>query len=183
MNIYYTHDNGSRPFKVVINKKDISIYREYEIDYEKDEYGYEDKAILKFSNVEKIFIGKNPGYYPPYKMPSLEYIKEDDGNSILLQIKNNKYVFIGGNIFSFHSYEKITKFISPIGNNDVPYPFAIDKDKNYYLMIEDVIFNPKVKIDDPYDYYYQLLQNKKTFKKYNIRSFKSLKILQERLIN
>jgi hypothetical protein len=181
MNVYYTHDNGARPFKVVINKKDISVYREYEIDYDKDEYGYEDKPILKFSNVEKIFIGKNPRYYPRI-LYGEEYEEEDDGNSILLQIKNNKYVFIGEKISQFHSYEKITKFLSPIGNSDVPYPFAIDKDKNYYLMIEDVVFKPKGKTDDPYgDYYYRFFENKKTLEKYNVRDFKSLKILQERL--
>ena len=43
------------------------------------------------------------------------------GNSILLQITQNKYVFIGDKIFSFAPKSEIKKFVSPIGNSDVPY--------------------------------------------------------------
>ena len=48
-----------------------------------------------------------------------------------------------------------SKGLLTVGNNDVPYPYAIDSKMNYYLMIE----NAKLKIpsnhEDPYKYYYQ----------------------------
>ena len=49
-------------------------------------------------------------------------------NSILLKIKKNKYIFISHIIFSFTSKSEIKKFISLIGNNNIPYPYAIDID-------------------------------------------------------
>ena len=42
----------------------------------------------------------------------------------------------------------------------MPYPYAIDKDSNYYLMLEDVVINKKTNEfnNDPYDYYYSDLK-------------------------
>ena len=57
------------------------------------------------------------------------------------------------------SKSEIKKFISPVGNNDVPYPYAVDVDGNYYLMIEDVIIDKITNIkkydNDPYEFYYK----------------------------
>lgn len=107
---------------------------------------------------KKIFIGKSPkialtefsqGYGPVF-----------DGNSILLHIKNNKYIFIGQQIFLFESLNTITEFVSPVGNNDVPYPYAIDESGNYYLLTANVILGTgtydkhKLEYDEPYEYYY-----------------------------
>ena len=64
------------------------------------------------------------------------YGKFFDGNSILLKLSKNKYVYIGSVIYSFTSYNEITTFISPVGNSDVPYPYAIDEKNNYYLLLE-----------------------------------------------
>jgi hypothetical protein len=44
------------------------------------------------------------------------------------------YTFIGGGVTSFITQALIVKYESPIGNNDVPYPYAID-----YLMIEGIM--------------------------------------------
>ena len=89
------------------------------------------------------------------------YGPEEDGNTILLHMGNNEYIYIGARIFSFKSLNPIVSFISLIGNNDVPYPYAIDDKGNIYMLIEDVIikFNDKIKkqmkeYDNPYDYYY-----------------------------
>ena len=62
------------------------------------------------------------------------YGKKFDGNSILLQLNDNRYA-IGCYIYEFTS-NKIISFISPVGNNDFPYPFALDKD-NAYLMLDE----------------------------------------------
>ena len=73
-----------------------------------------------------------------------------------VKIKDNEYVFIGSEFFSFQSLSEIHTFVSPVGNNDVPYPYAIDSNNNYYLLAENVVLTKMLKPDDnPYDYYYQ----------------------------
>jgi hypothetical protein len=97
------------------------------------------------------------------------YGKEFDGNTILLNIKDNLYVFIGWGIYQFESLSKIIKFVSPIGNNTVPYPYAIDDKKRYYLMIDSIVIENKPKTKEVYNYYYSNVNTKsKKFKKKKI---------------
>lgn len=67
----------------------------------------------------------------------------------------NFYVYIGSEIFSFKTDSKIIDYVSPVGNNDVPYPYAIDANDYYYLMIEKIKIKVPEQYDDCYDYYYQ----------------------------
>jgi hypothetical protein len=44
-----------------------------------------------------------------------------------------------------------------VGNNDVPYPYAIDGNGNIYLMLEKIIVlngNERIIGDEPYQFYY-----------------------------
>jgi len=62
----------------------------------------------------------------------------EQGNTILLQTEANKYVAIcRQNIFSFslEAGEAVSKFVAPIGGNDVPYPYLVGT-KNVYLLLE-----------------------------------------------
>tara|TARA_Y100000591_G_C21760921_1_gene660043 strand:- start:304 stop:1083 length:780 start_codon:yes stop_codon:yes gene_type:complete len=158
---YYTHDNGGRPFKVVIDDKKVYVYKYKKYDADTNTFLYSEKPI-KYEKKNhfkciNIFIGKSPKN--PRTIYSSGYGSKFTGNSILLQITENKYVFIGDKIFSFISKSEIKKFTSPVGNNDVPYPYAVDVDGKYYLMIEDVIINKITNIkkydNDPYDFYYK----------------------------
>jgi len=154
---YYVHDNGGRSFKVIIHGKNVSVYKLPSWKYEEDECPEDYTDFIKtFPEVTKIFIGKSP----KNKMTTFSagYGKEFDGNSILLHIKDNKYVFIGESIFSFQSFAEIQTYVSHVGNNDVPYPYAVDKDKYSYLMIEDVVIKNVPKCKNPYDYYYEKAQ-------------------------
>jgi hypothetical protein len=65
-------------------------------------------------------------------------------------------MFIGDKVFTFRSMAEIIEYVSHVGNNDVPYPYAIDCQGRYYLMIEDVVLGnvPELYQDDPYCYYY-----------------------------
>jgi len=151
---YLIHDNGGRPFKVVINDN-VSVYNENGYNEQTDEIIYSKEPIINLKGISNIFIGKSPenemtkfsgGYGPNF-----------DGNSILVHIKDNEYIYIGSEIFRFHSFAEIIDYKSPVGNSDVPYPYAIDKENNYYLMIESVVINKNSNIlDDPYYYYYNL---------------------------
>jgi hypothetical protein len=78
------------------------------------------------------------------------------GNSILLKINETTYIYVGHTIYSFKTKSPIAKYVSPIGNSDVPYPYAIDKNGEYYLLVEDVILKnvPNAQKYNPYNYYY-----------------------------
>jgi hypothetical protein len=144
---YYTHDNGGKPFEVRIKSKNVSIYKQSK----SDKY---DDFICTFK-AKKIFIGRSP------IEGSLDfdgkYEKEYDGNSILLYLGNKnrlyKYVFIGDSIFLFTTNSKIYKYISPVGNSDVTWPYGIDKNNIYYLFREGVSIKV-VKYTDPYEFLY-----------------------------
>ncbi len=153
--IYKIHRNGSRPFKVVIddNENGITVYVH-------KEHGHREYKVLPkyIFNVKKVFIGcsvKNEmttfsgGYGPKF-----------DGNTILAHLHDNTYVHIGDEVFTFTSISPLVRYESPIGNNDVPYPYAVDENNNIYLLIGEVILlsapdriiTPEF---DPYTYYYE----------------------------
>jgi hypothetical protein len=156
--IYYTHDNGGRPFKVEINedknKHVVDVYGNYQESktYNKKVYS------TKYTN---IWVGKSPKI--EMTLFSGGYGKKFEGNSILVETGNLEYVFIGEKIFSFTSIAPIKTYVSPVGNNNVPYPYAVDSDGYIYLMIENVIIHPNEKTkdllnksDEPYSVYYKI---------------------------
>src|SRR5437016_1253368 len=122
--VYWIHDNGGRPFQVVIRDKSVKIYKQ-----ESESEEYEKDALFEFPNVEKIWIGKSPK--TKRTLFSGGFGRSFDGNSILVQLtKDNRYVFIGERVYEFGSEFKIVAFVSPVGNSDVPYPYATDKNRN-----------------------------------------------------
>jgi hypothetical protein len=152
---YLVHDNGGRPFQVHISTKPkkIEIYEQSEFDEELEPTGWK-KLVKRITNFQRVFIGNDP------------WLSGVKGNSILVQITDQKYIYIGWEIFSFTlpRGEKIKKYYSPIGNSDVVYPYAVT-DKNTYLLIEYVSIPTQMisaNSRDPYDYYYfQVPQEKK----------------------
>lgn len=149
-NIYYIHDNGGRPFMIKIKENLVDVYVDrFDANYDKSDY-----CFFKQFNANKIFIGKSP--YDTIRLFGGKYDKTFHGNTILLKLDNNEYIFIGQEIFSFKSFFDIKKYVSPIGNSDVPYPYAIDNMENYYLLIENVVVKNVPKNCDPYHHYYHI---------------------------
>lgn len=152
--VYLIHDNGGRPFRVSIDKNHVSVRK-----ITKSYQGYEQKNIWE-ADFDRVWIGKSPknsvtsfggGYGPEF-----------DGNSILVKLKTPEkkydYVHIAAQIIGFHPQAPIVGFSSPVGNNDVPYPWAIDQKGNTYLLSEDVYIQAEAKKDikkDPYGWYYK----------------------------
>lgn len=125
--IYFTHDNHERPFQVIVDKNKVYVYKlSYEENNKNDEIikSY-DKLIRIFTSI-KIHIGKYSYNQKKYK-----------GISFLLEMPNNKLIFIGNSIFEFELVpgDTIIKFFSKIGNSDFPYPVLLGKN-NFYSMIE-----------------------------------------------
>jgi hypothetical protein len=163
--MYEIHNNGGRPYKIKIKGKNIDIYSN-------------DLPVnihISLKNVDKIFIGKS--ILNEMTRFSGGYGKKFDGNTIIIKpTKTNSYLYLGGNdIVSFTTKYEIVKYFSPIGNNDVPYPYAIDTKNNYYLLAENIMFpgnlineeNPY----DPYDTYYNMTKKEKKHTK-KISGFK-----------
>jgi len=155
MKYYFVHNNGGRPYK--IGKKGDTVYVYKQIENEGNEYD----APLEYTLapvliviVKKMFVGKSPRNQQTEF--SKRYGPQFNGNSILLKINETNYIYVGHTIYSFKSKSPIIKYVSPVGNSDVPYPYAIDKNGEYYLLIEDVILKnvPKAQKYNPYNYYY-----------------------------
>lgn len=151
--IYLIYDNFNYPFKVDIkDAKFVRIYKCSNMRSGEEKDKYENIPFLEYEP-NKIFIGKSP--LDEMTKYSGGHGKRFDGNTILMHIENNKYIFIGQSIYSFESYNEIIKHVSPLGNNNVPYPHSIDSKGNYYLHSSDVIINDVPNDVNPQLYYYK----------------------------
>lgn len=129
---YFIHDNGGRPFKVIIKRN--KTFNKHVVLVQKQEKDEEYVSLIKYIEPQKIFIGKSKKSEISDACGS-----EWDGNSILLHINDNNYVYIGADIKFFQPWATIEQYESPIGNSDVPYPWAKDIDDNIYLFFTDDI--------------------------------------------
>ena len=144
--VFRIHDNGGTPFIVTVKPGRVTVVETTN-----------NTVVLEIVDAAKVFIGESPvtdmttfseGYGPAFR-----------GNSILVQNDGCKYTYIGERIYSFRSDFEIVKYISEVGNSNVPYPYAVDSNGNFYLMIEDVVLKH---LDvayhaDPYRYLYEIM--------------------------
>lgn len=137
MPTYFTHDNGGRPFKVVVKKKHAKVFKEVSGEWEYEKFRYGNRPIFEFDFAKK-FVGKVPSW--------AEYAndREFDGNSLLFlkssprrstKRKQYEYIFVGHVIVSFKTPTPITRFTSEVGNSDVPDPIAYTKSDYYFLAV------------------------------------------------
>lgn len=158
MQTYLIHDNGGLPFKVeVINNKTIRLYESVSYDEKTETDVYE---LVEVFTTDKVFIGFSP--FNEMTEFSGGHGSDFDGNTILFHLQGLQYVFIGSEVFVFLAKSEIIQYVSPVGNNDVPYPYAKDVQGNLYLFIEDIILiNPNININnlDPYNVYYENKKN------------------------
>lgn len=182
MRVYETHDNGGRPFRVVYDdsNKRVAILT---LDIRKSEYTI---LVKEYKHVEKLWVGKSP--LNPTSKYSGGYGKKFDGNSILIQLPNRKYVFVGDRVYEFQTVEPITKYYSTVGNSDVPYPVALSEHYIYFMLappkyygspllpVLDRVrrneFPPNIDWSDAYGYYYENRRNFKTLEQIRIRVIK-----------
>lgn len=126
---YEIHDNGSRPYIVyTFGNRVLVYYTTY--DAKADTTNVRDKIMdIQY---KKLYIGADKPkskWNPVSKDWGL-------GNSILVQKSNNTYVHIGAGIYTFtvRPDDTIVDYLSPVGNNDVPYPYAIGKKYIYHML-------------------------------------------------
>jgi hypothetical protein len=188
--MYFTHYRYGRPFLVCIKSGIVSVYRvpkntklppKFYMAKDKEQYKYVDyysDLVAKYKP-RRIFIGMS--IKNNLTKNTFEYGKKLEGNSILLEIANLSYIFIGESIFSFKSITPIVKFVSPVGYSDTSIPHAIDKRGNYYLLLDGVMVNiPKgimKKNDDPHIIYWEQKKNKNKKIKIKVAKIKNIKKL------
>ena len=152
---YFTHNNYARPYKVTItNNSQVMVFKSLN----QDEINYTN-LVLNITP-EQIFVGKSL----PNAMTEFSGGHGDcfDGNSILLKVNDSACIYIGEKVLLFNTLDPIVAYHSPVGNNDVPYPYAIDSSGNYYLIIEKAILKSSLELTefltsgkDPYTFYYK----------------------------
>jgi len=123
---YITIDNGTHPWIV-------------------DDYPLEKRVTIYKNNVDNS--GK---MLEPIKVTEMKYINlwlsEPDskkfaeywkkGNTVLIQKSKYVFVLVYRNITEFRiEDDEPVKFMSPIGNNDVPYPYLVGK-TNLYMLVD-----------------------------------------------
>ncbi len=158
--IYYTNDEGYKPFKVIANSDSTVIYKE-----SAPESNYYNRFVQKYIP-DEIHVGNS-------NINVLCENSEDvicEGNSILLKVRNDKrkntdipdykYVYIGHNVYEFNIEEDdiFESFYSLVDDN-ISYPVMIGKKNIYFLLdyvyIPRVYFPKSVNLEDSYNYYYE----------------------------
>ena len=89
-----------------------------------------------------------------------------DGNTTLLECEDSKYVYISGlEVFEFRTGDKILDYIYLMGNNTIPYIFAVGEKNTYFIynrckfieiekIEEGTLLNRSDDSLDPYAYHF-----------------------------
>jgi hypothetical protein len=151
---YIALDNGGITFRVRYNKNTLQIFKlagKKDVDVKELIKG---KPLRKYA-IKRAFVGKNDRVDVSEK-----YRAAGTGNSMLFLLTNGKYLYVGHEVYEFSTWEdEIVSYHSPIGNSDVPYPYAIGK-RRAYLMLDKVMAENTALVGakerDPYAAYYGL---------------------------
>lgn len=158
---YDIHDNFGRPFRVFVSDdgKKVSIYKDVNKDWNKPA---DFSKLIKEVKAKEVYIGKSTGHAAGADHRP-DQAKIFVGNSILLQISANKYIHIGSSIYEFEMEDKVDKYFSMVGRNDVPYPVLLGTENVYFMLEDDHKYVPRDKFpedltnaqwEDAYTYYY-----------------------------
>lgn len=157
---YDTHDNGGRPFRVVVDGTKVTIYKDANIGTFEETADY--SKLIKELTVKEVYVGKSTG-----KAEGADHGPEQArfflGNSILLHVSGNRYVYIGTEVYEFTMDDKVDEYFSMMGRNDVPYPVLLGTENVYFMIDGDHTYVPRDKFpanfkrsqwENAYSYYY-----------------------------
>jgi hypothetical protein len=122
---YMIHDNYAVSFIVDVSAGKAIVYN---ATY--DNAPFQKAGVKKEIAYKKIWIGDN-------LLGDKGYAKKGQykGNSLLLEISGGKYIYVGHMMmeFSLQPGDTVVQYYSPVGNNDVPYPYIMGKDFVYFM--------------------------------------------------
>ena len=155
---YDIHDNFARPFRVVVDANKVAIYKDTHTKIG-DPENY--SKLIRELTVKEVFIGKSTG-----RATGADHRPDQSkmfiGNSILLHISGNKYIHVGASIYEFKMDDKVEKYFSMVGRNDVPYPVLLGTENVYFMLETDHCYLPRDMLpnltmtqwEDCYTYFY-----------------------------
>jgi len=158
---YDTMNNGLRPYRVIIDGSTVSIYN----GTQNEDYTYDYDKLIRSVKVMKVYLGGK---------------KKDLGNSILLHLSGNKYMYIGHEIYEFQMLDSVESYFSIVGNSDVPYPVLLGTEYAYFMLdrcyVPRTEFSPSMKKSDWEDAYqrYYGYTNPMTSKKQTLDEIRTL---------
>ena len=121
--IFMMQYNYRSKYLVIIND-DVYVYK-----YEKSKF---DQPFLSFKP-KQIFIGKSKVCEITQFAGAIDN-SDFDGNTLLLEVNDNEYVYISGSeISKFKTDDKIIEYISLMGNNMIPYAIMVREKFTYFL--------------------------------------------------
>jgi len=144
--LYEIHDNGGRPFIAEVNERQrkLTVYKAEPVDPDPDAVRWDvyPGKVIHETRYEKVFIGDNilrDSLYAAFGSKAFR------GNSLLAHIKGDTYLHVGAEVFTFQMVDGdvIEEYHSPVGNSDVPYPFAIGKKYIYSMLVMDHVYVPR----------------------------------------
>jgi hypothetical protein len=121
---YLIHDNGERPFKII-------VYEGGDLSINTSSYCGDDE-LAYFENVFRYWVGETTPWLASCSFGGV--VNGVVGNTFLIQpTSENSYIFVKRTIIEFKTETPIEVFWSPMGNNDVPYPYALSKTHLYFI--------------------------------------------------
>jgi hypothetical protein len=189
---YQIHDNGNKPFQVVVSGKTVEIYKGKRVagdDY--DENRNYNQLIQKLG-VKDIYLGES--LCGVSRISDFNCGPDTIGNSVLLHVDENNFMFIGKEIYEFTIEDEIEAYYSTIGLDDIPSPILLGTTYVYFMsdhtyVSRDLFKAPMNKKEwaDASAYYYGLKNLKtgeKTYKmnkipKKHILKMKGLKMIHK----
>jgi len=156
-------DNGGEPFVVDVFGRHLDVYQQ-------DERGTHRVRKILSTPFQKLFVGDN--YF------GLERSGSKPGNSLLVLLKEPKYLYIGHEIYGFDARagDEILVYASPVGPSAVPYPYAIGKKYVYYMLNKATL--PIEWLHDPTSGYDEMYQR---FYRPNQTTTLRTKLIQKRI--
>ena len=129
-----THDNGARPFRVCRDRERFVLHRDGDGNGFGDGDGDGDMTAAKpkaNKNKNKTRMVVRPRRY------TRAWHRPRDSSALFRLPRKDHYMFVGDRIIVFKTRgDPIVDFRSPIGNSDVPYPYAVGTE-NTYLLVEN----------------------------------------------
>jgi hypothetical protein len=154
---YSVLDNGGTPFHVRYNKSTLQIFKMSDDDGVDIAEIMRNKPLQQFT-IERTFVGMNNRNSAMNDRDSAEHRAASAGNSMLFLLTNGKYLYVGHTVYEFDTHEdEIVSYHSPIGNGDVPYPYAVGKSRSYLMLDHMMAENDAIagaSYKDPYAAYY-----------------------------
>jgi hypothetical protein len=140
--VYDVLDNGARPYRVYVDGSTVSIY----IGKRNSDYTYDYDKLVRTIKAKEVHLGGK---------------KSQLGNSILVHVSGNNYLYIGHEIYEFQIEDEVDTYFSIVGNSDVPYPVLLGTQNAYFMLDRCYVprseFDPKMtkaQWEDAYQRYY-----------------------------